>query len=331
MDGPALDRLETMAEVRWLELPGGERAPGPPPEEPGPVEELACFVRDLDVLVVSYGCPRVSAAMMDGAPRLKMIGDTHGDRFARRVDYQAAAERGVRLVDTTNASSPPVAEWALALILIGLRNAGSLFRRLVAGEVLWPDREMFRHDPGYVHGELTGKRVGLIALGNVGRRLVQILQPFSVSVVAHDPAATAALAGALALELAPLETVMAASDVVVCTAPLTEATRGLVGRRELDLLRPGTVLVNVSRGAVFDREALVARLERGDVIACLDVTDPEPLPAGSPLRTLGNVFLSPHIAGVTLAAEPRFFELMVEEIERFRHGYLSRYPLLPRT
>ena len=325
----SLERLQRVADASWLEFDGPSRV-ACPPEDAGALGRLAQFVVDLDVLVVSYGSPRVSHAIMSGAPRLRMIGDTHGDRFAARVDVAAVSSRGIIVVDTTNGSSDPVAEWALGLILIGLRNAGSLFRRLVAGELLWPDRDVFLNDPGYLNGELTGKTVGLIAAGLVGQRLIKLLRPFQVSLLVHDPGAPAALASIFDLELTSLRNVVAGSDVVVSLVPLTDATRGMIGAAELEALRPGAVFVNVSRGPVVDTDALISRLRRGDIIACLDVVDPEPLPVSSPLRSMPNVFLSPHIAGVTAASEPRFFDLMVDEVVRVLAGHRPRYPLVPR-
>jgi phosphoglycerate dehydrogenase-like enzyme len=105
----------------------------------------------------------------------------------------------------------------------------------------------------------------------------------------------------------------------------------MIGQHELDLLRPGSVFVNVSRGAIVDSAALLARLERDDIVAALDVFDPEPIPADHPIKRLHNVFLTPHIAGVTLASRTRFFSLMVDELERFTHGDETLFDLLPRT
>lgn len=326
----SLERLESVADVVFLELAGPSRTVGPPPEDPDLSAQLRGFVADLDALVVSYGAPRVSEEILAAAPRLKIVGDTHGDRFGARVDVEAAGRRGVVVVDTTNASSDPVAEWALGLILIGLRNAGAHFRRLVAGELLWPDREVFCEDPGYLNGELAGKVVGLVGLGNIGRRLISLLEPFGVRVLATDPAAPDVLGPVYGLELTSLETVLERSDVVVCLVPLTKATYRLFGAAEFARLRSGAVFVNVSRGAVVDTGALVERLEHGDVVACLDVVDPEPLPVGSRLRELSNVFVSPHIAGVTAACEPRFFDLMVDEVLRVLSGSRPYYPLLLR-
>jgi phosphoglycerate dehydrogenase-like enzyme len=330
VDQASVRRLEEIADVVWLDLDGPERVFGPPPEDAATVSRFTGFVGDLDALVVGYGSSRVTAAVLDGAPRLRMVGDTHGDRFAARVDVAACEARGVTVVDTTNGSSDPVAEWALALTLVGLRNAGAFFRRLVAGEVLWEDRDVLLTDPGYLNGELTGKTVGIIALGNVGRRFLELLAPFRVHVMAHDPGAPEALAAAYDIDLTSLDNVLTRSDVVVCLVPLTARSSGMLGRRELELLKPGAVFVNVSRGAVVDTAALVERLSRGDVIACLDVVDPEPLAADSALRAMPNVFLSPHIAGVTAAAEPRFVDLMVDEVLRVLAGHRPRFRLTPR-
>jgi phosphoglycerate dehydrogenase-like enzyme len=326
----AVSRLARGAEVRWLAFDGPARAGGPPPDDERTRARLIEFVADLDALIVSHGCPRVDDEVLAAAPALTLVGDLHGDRFAERIDVEAAARRGVWAVDTTNASSDPVAEWALALILIGLRNAGALFRRLVAGEVLWPDRTVFADDPGYLRGELTGKTVGIIACGHVGRRLLELLAPFGVRVLVYDPYAPAVLAEVYDLTMTSLHRVMSGSDVVVCLAPLTSQTRGMIDADAIAGLRQGSVFVNVSRGPVVDCAALTARLRQGDVIACLDVWDPEPVPPDDAIRALPNVFLSPHIAGVTAAAEPRFFDLMVSEVLRALAGDQPRHRLVPR-
>src|SRR5207248_2859894 len=108
------------------------------------------------------------------------------------------------------------------------------------------------------------------------------------------------------------------------------ATRGMLGQRELDLLRPGSVFVNVSRGPIVDSAALIERLRRGDIVAGLDVFDPEPIPADSPIKCLPNVFLSPHIAGAA-SGRDTFIKLMVDELERFFAGHETLYDLSPRS
>jgi phosphoglycerate dehydrogenase-like enzyme len=256
-----------------------------------------------------------------------MIGELEGDRFGNRIDVDAATARGINVVDTTHGSSLPVAEWALALMMIGLRNAGAQFRRLIDGE----EFRRSDNDPGYRLGELTGRPVGLIGFGHIGRRLVELLQPFRCPVLVYDPYVSKEVVLAMHVEQAPLPRVMAEPDVVVCAAPLTPRTRRMIGAAELDLLKTDSVFVNVSRGAIVDPDALIERARRLDIRVCLDVFDPEPIPAGSPIRDLPNVFLSPHIAGVTAACRPRFFSFMVDELERLVAGHDTLYDLTPGT
>ena len=328
LDNSARARLAGLGEfvIETFDEPSSWDAP--PPSNPEAEARFITFARDLDLVMLSHGAPRITGAILAAAPRLRFIGELEGDRFARRIDLEAASARGVKVVDTTHGSSYPVAEWALGLMLIGLRNAGSLFRRMIAGETI--TQEQKRADPAYLRGELTGKRVGLIACGHIGRRLLELLAPFRCEILVHDPQAPRLLADIYDLVLTGLDEVMSRADIVVCLAPLTPQTRGMIGARELDRLRPGAVFVNVSRGAVVDSEALIGRLGRGDVIACLDVFDPEPVPPDSPVRAMPNVFLTPHIAGVTAACGPRFVALMAEEIERFLDGDETRHDLRAR-
>jgi phosphoglycerate dehydrogenase-like enzyme len=315
-------RLDALATWEWLPMEGGPRFGANP--DPEARARLRARVADADAILVCHGAPRIDEEILAAAPRLKIIGELEGDRFAERIDLDAAWARGVRTVDTTHGSSYPVAEWALALILISLRNAGEHFRRIIR-------HEAYRNpQTGWLPARLHGKKVGLIGGGHIARRLIGYLEPFGCDIRVHDPYLPKVVAEVLGFLLTSLDYVMAESDVVVCLAPLTPATRRMIGRRELDLLRPGAVFVNVSRGAIVDPDALIARLQRGDIVAGLDVFDPEPIPADSPIKDLPNVFLSPHIAGANRGLES-FFALMVDELERALHGHETLYDLTPRT
>jgi D-3-phosphoglycerate dehydrogenase len=324
-------RLEVIAELRWQEF--NEDSSWSEPIQSSAVVEDAFldFARDLDALIVCHGSPRVTANLLDGAPRLKLVGELEGDRFAPRVDTEAARERNVRMIDTTHGSSYPVSEWALALMMIGLRNAGAHFRKLTTGEV-WGTPQQRNSAPEFaMNEELTGQSVGLIGGGYIARRLIELLKPFRVNVYVHDPYISADLAYAYGFTLTSLDKLLSTSSVVVCLVPLTPGTRAMLGHRELSQLQPGSVFVNVSRGAVVDSEALLQRLAAGDVVACLDVFDPEPIPAGSPVRQMPNVFLSPHIAGTTPRSRTRFFEEMVDELERHFAGHQPLFEVTSQT
>ena len=320
-----LDRLHTFADWEWLQSEGGTGFGAN--DDPAAIARLVERASDVDAIVVCHGAPRIDAAIMERAPRLRLIGELEGDRFAYRIDTEAAWERGIHTVDTTNGSSYPVAEWALAMTILSLRNAGEQFRHMI-------EHQAYRRpttDFGYAHGELYGKKVGLIGCGHIGRRLISFLKPFHCDIRVCDPYLPRELPDALGFLLTSLHVVLSDSDAVVCLAPLTPGTHRMIGRRELDLIQPGAVFVNVSRGPIVDPTALIERLSRGDIVAGLDVFDPEPIPADSPIKDLPNVFLSPHIAGVTAASRWCFFELMVDELDRFFHDHQTLYDLLPRT
>ena len=321
-------RLETVAELRYRAFEVADGLGGPAVRDPQTEAEFASFVSDLDALVVCHGSPFVSHQVLDAGPRLSLLGELEGDRFGYHFDTTAAAERGLSIVDTTHGSSWPTAEWALGLALIGRRNAGALFRKMIAHEHGFPPGGKRRGGPGYDAAELSHKRVGMIGFGHLARHLTRLLAPFEVEIVAYDPFAPRELAEAYGVSFGPLEAALR-GDVVFCLLPLTLRTEHLLGAEQLEQLRPGSVFVNVSRGAVVDTDALLRRLRRGDIVACLDVFDPEPVPLGSPVRDMDNVFLSPHIGGFTEESRRRFFNLMVDECLRHFAGLEPGHELTP--
>ncbi len=328
IDARDVARLAPWADFSFHAFSVASDLSGPAPRDAQAEAELARFAAGLDALVVCHGAPFVSAEVLESAPRVTLLGELDGDRFGYRLDVAAAHARGVRIVDTTHGSSWPTAEWALGLALIGLRDAGADFRRMIAHEPSIPHAE--RSGPGYDGAELSAKRVGMLGFGHLARDLVKLLRPFGVEIRAFDPFAPRALAEAYGVDFGPLPAILDA-DVVFVLVPHTPATEGMLGAAELELLRPGAVLVNVSRGKVIDSAALLARLQRGDVIACLDVFDPEPVPLDSAVRDLTNVFLTSHIAGYTEESRRRFFTLMVDECVRHFAGLEPWAELTPEN
>jgi phosphoglycerate dehydrogenase-like enzyme len=295
-------------------------------QDPAAAAALREKVAEYDGIVVCHGAPTLTAEILQNAPKLRIIGEMEGDRFASRIDLDAAWGRNIRTVDVTNGSSYPVSEWALGLILVSLRNGGDFFRRILAGKA-----NEIRYDKARVGGQLTGKRVGLIGGGHMARRLIKLLRPFETEIWVHDPYLPREMAEALGFVQTSLDNVLSQCDVVVCLVPLTPATRGMLGEREFALLKPGAIFVNVSRGAVANSQALINRLKVGDIVAGLDVFDPEPIPADSEILTLPNVFLSPHVGWATGDPIRPFFPLVVDELKRYFDGHEPWYELTPSS
>ncbi|MEM7133106.1 MAG: hydroxyacid dehydrogenase [Chloroflexota bacterium] len=319
-----LERLKHFASWQWFDCNGGGIYDYNPDQATR--QELSQLLPKVDGLVLCHGAPRIDEELLAMAPNLRFIGELEGDRFASRIDLDAAWARNIRVVDTTNASSYPVAEWALGLILISLRNAGGHFRRLIHGDT--------RVDPltrDLGGGMLSGKRVGLIGCGHMGRLLIKLLHPFETELWVTDPYLPSEMAEALGFLQTSMENLLSQCDVIVCLAPLTPQTHGLLGKEELDQIQPGTVLVNVSRGPVIDSSALIERLRQGDIVAGLDVFDPEPIPSNSEILQLPNVFLSPHIGYYNGGDSTHFFALMVDELARFFQGHRTHFDLTPRS
>ena len=318
-----LDRLEEFADWLWFHCEGGGIYDTS--ADPETTAQLAKEMAGVDALVVCHGAPRVGAEVLDAAPRLRFVGELEGDRFAARLDLESMWSRGISTIDTTNGSTYPVAEWALGLTLIAMRNAGALFRRIIDRNT--QDRSLIQP----MAGTLTGKRVGLIGGGHMGRRLMKLLRPFDVELWVHDPYLPQEMPEALGFLQTSLDNVLSKCNAIICVAPLTPKTRGMLGQRELDLIQSGSVFVNVSRGAIVDSAALIERLKRNDIAAGLDVFDPEPIPEDSEIIGLSNVFLTPHFSGRTGEEYPHFFRFMVDELERFFSGHETWFNLTPRS
>ena len=326
-----VNRLEQFAAFEWREFNEATDWYSPPVATSDTIANFIDFASGIDAMIVCHGSPRVTGEILDAAPNVRFIGELEGDRFAQRIDVAACVDRGIKAVDTTHASSLPVSEWALAMMMMGLKKVGSHYRRLITDQE-WGTGYQRMNEPDFqMMGDLTGRTVGLIGGGNIARRLIELLVPFRVEILLHDPYLPREMASALNFTMTSLKNVMSIPDVVVCLVPHTPATEGMLGAKELSWIRPGAVFVNVSRGQVVQSDALIGRLEENDIYACIDVFDPEPIPTDSPIRGLWNVFLTPHIASTTDGTGISFFSEMIDELERFNLGHDTKHDLMART
>ncbi|MFD3497189.1 hydroxyacid dehydrogenase [Streptomyces sp. NPDC058676] len=264
-----------------------------------------------EVLITGWGCPRLDADVLAAAPRLHTV--LHAAGSVRSLVGDALWERGITVSSAVTANALPVAEYTLAMILL-------------AGKDTFTHRERFRATHTYpthtetAHTGNVGRRIGVIGASRVGRRLLELLRPFDFSVLLHDPYVSTAEAAALGAELLSLEDLLRHSDIVSLHAPDIPETYRMLDAGRLALIRDGGILINTSRGALIDPDALTDELVSGRLHAILDVTEPEPLPAGSPLYRLPNVFLTPHIAGSLGNELERLGRIVVEELERLVAG-----------
>ncbi|MFI9344614.1 hydroxyacid dehydrogenase [Streptomyces sp. NPDC052773] len=264
-----------------------------------------------DVLITGWGCPRLDERALTAVPGLRAV--LHAAGSVRSLVDEALWRRGVTVSSAVTGNAVPVAEYTLAMILLTGKDAFGHRERYRARHSQPP------HAETAAIGNL-GRRVGVIGASRVGRRLLELLRPYDFEVLLYDPYVDAAEAAALGARPVALEELLHASDTVTLHAPDLPETRHMLDRAALALIRDGGVLINTSRGALVDQDALTDELVSGRLSAVLDVTDPEPLPPGSPLYTLPNVFLTPHIAGSLGNELQRLGRIVVEELERLARG-----------
>ncbi|MFI7467840.1 D-2-hydroxyacid dehydrogenase family protein [Nonomuraea sp. NPDC049646] len=271
-------------------------------------DELVAALADFEIVVVMRERTPFGAELFERLPRLRLL-ITTGMRNAS-VDLDAARARGVTVCGTGSAATPP-AELTWALIL-------GLARHLV------PEATAMRSDGPWqstVGMDLHGGTLGLLGLGKIGAQMARIGQAFGMDVIAWSQNLTAARAGELGVRAVAKEELFAESDVVSVHLVLSERTRGLVGARELALMRPSAYLVNTSRAAIVDQAALASALREGLIAgAGLDVFETEPLPAGHELRKLPNVLATPHLGYVTGGNYETYFRDAVQDIDAFLAG-----------
>ena len=212
---------------------------------------------------------------------------------------------GVRLCDARGVHDVPVAEWVLSVVLAAIRGLPLFTLSQAAGN--W--------EPWRGAGELHDSRVLLVGAGSVGAAVAARLAPFGARVTLVARTARDGVHGT-----AELPQLLPESDIVVVLVPLTDETRALVDKDFLAAMPVGALLVNAARGAVVDTDALLDELTGGRLRAALDVTDPEPLPAGHPLWNAPNLLLTPHVASSSHRINERIDDLVTAQVARYRDG-----------
>jgi phosphoglycerate dehydrogenase-like enzyme len=286
------ERLDGRAEVDFIAEHLGD-----------PVTRLQPY----DALVAMRERTPFPRAVLEGLPALRLLVTT--GMVNASIDLDAARDHGVTVCGTTSRGAPP-AELTWALILGLVKNVVREDAAVRAGG--WQQA---------VGGDLEGRRLGLLGLGRLGRRVAAVGLAFGMDVVAWSANLTAQDAASAGLTRVELDELLRTSHVVSIHLRLSDRTRGLLGARELGLMRPGALLINTSRGPIVDEATLVRALESGAIGgAGLDVFDAEPLPADHPLRTAPRTLLTPHVGYVTETTFRTMFGDAVEDVEAFLDG-----------
>ena len=233
----------------------------------------------------------------------------------------------VTICNAHGAHNISTAEWTLGAILavlkyfplyLDVQRSGVWKRRFEASahyaSITGDARPLY---PPIMLEELTGKVLLLVGYGAIGKEIERMLEPFHVELVRI---ARTARANPMVHAVSELDSLLPQAEVVILILPHTAESHHLIGRRQLALMRQGALLVNAARGPIVDTDALVDALNAGHIRAALDVTDPEPLPAGHPLWSCPNLLLTPHVAGSSLQFAPRSLKTAADELHRYING-----------
>jgi phosphoglycerate dehydrogenase-like enzyme len=274
------------------------------------VAENPAILDEADVIFSGWGCPKFDSSLLSAASQLKII--FYGAGSIRSVVTEEFWNSGLRITSAYAANAIPVTEYTLSQILFSLKLG-------------WHHALAIKRDGKYPQKNIVpgayGGTVGIISLGMIGRGVCELLRGFDVNVIAFDPYAEKDVEEKLNIQLCSLEEVFSTSDVVSLHTPWLPQTEGMIKGIHFEMMKTNASFINTARGAIV-REAEMTDIlrKRSDIFAILDVTYPEPPLPESPLYTLPNVILTPHIAGSMDRECNRMGKFMADELIRFLNG-----------
>ncbi|MBI3966671.1 MAG: hydroxyacid dehydrogenase [Chloroflexi bacterium] len=285
------------------------------------LEALGQAIRDVDAIVLR-GTP-LPKSVIDRGARLRFVQKT-GAGFDK-MDLSAATAKGVPISTTPGSNAISVAEHVFFLMLTVARGADYQRGRLQRGE--WRD---------YAHAietfELFEQTVGIISLGAIGQEVARRARGFGMRILASSRTPRPEVERELGVERVALDELFRQSDFVVPCCPLTNETRGLIGGSAIEQMKRTAFVINIARGPVVDTGALVEALRSGRIAgAGVDVFDVEPAPASEPLLNVPNLVATPHIAGITAAAQRRTWRYVSDNLDRVERGEQPQWIVNPEV
>ncbi len=299
--GNGLNRLAESADVTvWPDM------------DPPPHDALLEHAVQSDGLLTTIA-DRIDAAFLDAAPSIRVVSQLAVGYD--NIDIAAASERGVLICNTPGVLTDATADLAFALMLAHARGLFAGDRALRNGEWgEWSPVFMLSHD-------LHGKTLGIIGLGAIGRAVAERARGFKMPLLYWSRSRKPDAEAELGAQWRELDDLLRESDYVSINLALSDESRGLIGERELGLMKPDAVLVNTARGPIVDQDALYrALVEKRIGGAALDVFESEPLPVDHPLLALENVVVSPHVGSATFETRARMTDLAVDNLLAFFRG-----------
>lgn len=270
------------------------------------------LLAEVDILFTSWGPPILDAAFLESAPRLRHV--FHAAGSIKEIMTEAAWERNIGISSGYAANAIPVAEYTLSQILFCLKNGWQL------AHACTPENTSLWRDSRDCIGTF-GSKVGLVSLGMIGRKVVDLLRPFDIEVIAYDIHPDEEIESSFGVKAATLEEIFSTCDCISLHAPLLPETVGMIRGENFRSMKTGASLINTARGAIIRHDEMIEVLhERPDITVVLDVTHPEPPRPSSELYRLPNVFLTPHIAGSRGGDRRRIGSYMVHELKRYLSG-----------
>ncbi|MDQ1256458.1 MAG: Hydroxyacid dehydrogenase [Candidatus Hydrogenedentes bacterium] len=272
----------------------------------------SAVIAGTEIVITGWGTRPLTTAMLDTAPDLRLM--CHSAGSIKHLVSETFQARGIRVCSAAAALAVGVAEFAFGLMLVSMKAAWQWNDCTRQG--VWNREKALE----WVR-EPYGATVGIVGASLVGREMIRLCKTLELAaILLYDPYVSEEQAKELGVERVELNELMRRSDVVSLHTPATEETRHIVNARNLALLRDRAIFINTARGMCVDEPALIRELESGRIMACIDVTDPEPPAPGSPLYTLPNCILTPHVAGAIKENTHRQGRLVADEIEAYVEG-----------
>ena len=277
-----------------------------PPKKP---DELKERIRAADIVIV--GWTNLTKNIIDSAKKLKMI--SIWATTCHYVDLEAARERGIVVTHVPGYATEAVAEHAFALLLAAIRRLPSADKHVRTGDFDWRP---------FGGSELAGKTLGIIGTGAIGCRVAEIAKAFKMQILGYDKYPNLKKAEEIGMKYVDLYTLLKESDFITLHVTLTSETEGLIGKKEIEAMKKGAVIINTSQGKVIDEKALIDALKSGKLsYAGLDVFEEEPPAKDDPLFKLDNTILSPHIGFHTVEAAKRCTDICIDNVVKFLGGH----------